>query len=352
MWQWCVLPLIGVLAFLIGGLLARLSRRLLAGITKRTAITWDDRLLTLIHGPLLWFWAITVARILVADIGFPEHAAAWLQRGLRTATLVVVFWIGFQMVGVFGRTAETALWATSRPTMRALVPLAVRIGRVAVVGIALVAVLADLNYPVGSLLAGLGIGGLALALAGQKTVENLFGAFSIGFDQPFSVGDTITVDGTNGTVEAIGLRSTRIRSADRTVITIPNGKLAEMKVECFAPRDRIRFACTIGLAYSTSAAQIRKIVTEIEAALRAQPKTHQDDVVVRLKAFTQDALEIEVGTQFLTTDYAEFGRIRQDLLLAFMDIVEQAGTSFAFPTRTIQFVDSDKRPEMPAPRPS
>ena len=129
------------------------------------------------------------------------------------------------------------------------------------------------------MLAGLGIGGLALALAGQKTVENLFGAFSIGLDQPFSVGDTITVDGTTGTVEAIGLRSTRIRTPDRTLITIPNGRLAEMKVESFAARDRIRFNCVLCLVYSTNAAQLRKVVADDRGAVRAQPKTFQDDVV-------------------------------------------------------------------------
>lgn len=348
LWHWFALPIIVVIAAIVGAILGRLSRRVLELLTRRTSVRWDDELLRLLSGPLCWLWGILAARGLLAFIALPGPAGGTLQKWLRTGTLLVIFWVIFRLVAAVGRSVETAIWAQSRPSMRALVPLAVRIGRVAVATIALVAILADLGYPVASLLAGLGIGGLALALAGQKTVENLFGAFSIGLDQPFSVGDAITVDGTTGTVEAIGLRSTRIRTPDRTLITIPNGKLAEMKVESYAARDRIRLACLLTLVYSTNAAQLRNVVAEIEAAIRAQPKTFQDEVIVRLRGFGNDALEIEVMCWFLTTDYNEFGAIRQSLLLSFMEIVERVGTAFAFPTRTVHLVEEDSGPNVKA----
>jgi MscS family membrane protein len=198
-----------------------------------------------------------------------------------------------------------------------------------------VAVLADLGFAVTSLVAGLGIGGLALALAGQKTVENLFGAFSIGVDQPFRVGDFVTVEGVMGTVEVIGLRSTRIRTLERTVVTIPNGKLADMRIESFAPRDRIRFASVLGLSRATTAEQARAVLAGIEQALRAQPKLWPDSVTVRLKEITATSLDVEVQAWFTTTDFPEFQAIRQELLLSFMAIVEQAGTSLAIPTRAV-----------------
>jgi MscS family membrane protein len=227
--------------------------------------------------------------------------------------------------------------------MRALVPLAVRIGWFAVLAIGLVAVLADLGYPVASLVAGLGIGGLALALAAQKTVENLFGAFSISVDQPFSVGDFISVDGTQGEVLAVGLRSTRIRTPDRTVVTIPNGKLADMKVETYAVRDRIRLALVLGLVRSSTSAQVRAVIEAVTRVLRAHPKTYQDDLAVRLKALTADSLDIEVAAFFTTTDFNEFAAIRQDMLLAFLSSVEEAGTALAFPTRAVVLEDT-RRP--------
>ena len=120
-------------------------------------------------------------------------------------------------------------------------------GKLVVGAIALMVALSALGYPVTSVIAGLGIGGVALALAAQKTVENLFGSVSILADQPFQVGDTIRVDTVEGTVETIGLRSTRMRTVDRTLIIIPNGKLADMRIESLGPRDRMRFATRLSL---------------------------------------------------------------------------------------------------------
>ena len=132
--------------------------------------------------------------------------------------------------------------------------------KIAAIAVAAIAVLSEFGYPVTSLVAGLGIGGIALALAAQKTVENLFGSLSIGIDQPFRVGDYINVDTISGTVESIGLRSTRIRTLDRTLVTLPNGKLADMRVESFAERDRIRFICVLALTRSTKAAAVREVL--------------------------------------------------------------------------------------------
>jgi len=150
-----------------------------------------------------------------------------------------------------------------------------------------VAVLSELGYPVASLIAGLGIGGLALALAlaAQKTVENLFGAFSIGVDQPFQEGDFVRIEDFVGTVESVGLRSTRIRTLDRTLIIMPNGKLADMRIETFSVRDRMRLSCVIGLVYSTTETQMRQVLTGLEARLRAHPKIWAETVVVRFAAF-------------------------------------------------------------------
>ena len=138
-----------------------------------------------------------------------------------------------------------------------------------------------------------------------------------------------------GTVEAVGLRSTRVRTLDRTLISIPNGKLAEMRIESFAVRDRIRLACTIGLVYGTTANQMRLVVAGLEQTLREHPKIWPDGITVRFKELTPSSLDIEIMAWFLTADYPEFQLIRQEILLQFMEVVEKAGTSFAFPTRTV-----------------
>jgi MscS family membrane protein len=229
-------------------------------------------------------------------------------------------------------------WAMANPGARSFLQFSVRFGRIFVIAMGLLAALAALGIPVNSVLAGLGIGGIAIAFAAQKTVENFFGAISIGVDQPLRVADYVRVGGVEGTVEKIGLRSTRIRTLDRTLVTIPNGKLADMQIETFAERDRIRLAATLALQYGATAAQLREVVSGIEALLRAHPKIWPETVVVRFLAFTDSSLSIELMAWFQTTDVTEFREIRQEVLLGVMEAVERCGASFAFPTRTVHLV--------------
>ena len=199
----------------------------------------------------------------------------------------------------------------------------------------IIAVVSALGFPVASLIAGLGIGGLALALAAQKTVENLFGAFAIGFDQPIREGDFVQIDGVKGWVESIGLRSTRVRTSERTMVCFPNGRLAETRTENYAARDRFRFYTVLGLTYGTSAAQMRQILAGVDGELRGQSKFYPGGSSVRFKALSESSLDVEVEAFFATADWNEFTLVRQELLLRLLEIVEGAGAELAFPTRTV-----------------
>jgi MscS family membrane protein len=276
-----------------------------------------------------------------------EEFVHQLLRGLFLANLVWIFW---RLVDVAAEIAWDSPWSHAHAASRALIPLVRRVGKAVVAVVAAVLFLSALGYPVTSLIAGLGIGGLALALASQKTVENLFGAFSLGIDQPFREGDFVRIEDVVGTVESLGLRSTKIRTLDRTLVSIPNGKLAEMRLETFAARDRLRLACTIGLVYGTTAEQLRKVLDGIDGVLRRHPKIWPDTVTVRFKELAASSLDIEVMAWFTTTDWQEFLVIRQETLLDFMSVVEQSGTSFAFPTQTIHMV-REPLPDSQGPTP-
>jgi MscS family membrane protein len=256
-------------------------------------------------------------------------------RGLHVVLLVILFWALWRVVDVFSDVIARLRWSADRPGSRALVPLARRLSKVALILAAIVTSLSELGYSVASLVAGLGIGGLAVALAARSTLENLFGAFSIGADQPFREGDVIKIEDVVGTVEAIGLRSTRIRTVDRTLVSLPNGKLADMRVESYAARDRIRLACNLGLVYGTSPAQLRQVLAGVEKTLREHPKIWPDSVIVRFAQLAASSLDIEVMAWFQTRDFDEFRLIREDMLLRFMEVVERAGSAFAFPTQTV-----------------
>jgi MscS family membrane protein len=235
-------------------------------------------------------------------------------------------------------------WAQTSTTSRGLLSLMSRAAKAAVAVIGIVAVLATLGYPVAALLGGLGLGGLAFALAAQKTLENLFGAVSIGADRLFREGDTVTIEGVNGIVEAIGLRSTRIRTPERTIVSMPNGKVADAKIEAFAPRDRIRFTGVLQLVYDTTAAQMRAVIAGTEQVLRSEPKVAPDTIGVFFLQLSPSSLDVQVIAAFQTTNGSEFQRIRQDVLLRIMDAVERAGTRFAFPTQTVHIASLPPAP--------
>ena len=205
------------------------------------------------------------------------------------------------------------------------------------------ATLGAVGYPVATVLAGLGIGGLALAFGAQKTIENLFGSISLAADQPFRVGDFVKIEDFTGNVERIGMRSTQIRTLDRTLISLPNGKLADMRIEDFASRDRIRFAATVGLVYGTTEEQVRRVVAGIEAMLRANPKVWPDVVVARL-ARLRRLLARRRGPVLVPDE-----RLRRVPRLpaggAPRDHEDraEAGTSLAFPTRTVHVVGATDR---------
>ena len=293
-------------------------------------------------GPLTALWAIGLFSAGQGWLDLGRGVEATLTKGLHAAAYLVLFWAGFRLVDVAFALLGGGPWARGNAGLVGLLPLGRKVSKVVLLAIGAVAVLNELGFQVASLLAGLGIGGIALALAAQKTVENLFGSLAIGVDQPFRVGDFVRIEDVVGTVETIGMRSTRIRTLDRTLVSFPNGKLADMRAETFAVRDRIRLVANLGLAYGTTAEQMRAVLGGVEAALRRQPKLWPETLSVRLTELKDSSLNVEVMAWFATSDWNEFTAIRQDVLLEFMAVVERAGTSFAFPTRTVHVVQGER----------
>ncbi len=341
-WQWLAIPVLVALAIALGAALGYATRRILGHLASRTETRWDDLLLERVARPLTALWAIAVFTAFHAWLGLGEEESAVVHHVLRAATYLTLFWAGFRVVDVAFAAASTGPWTRASPGVVGILPLGRKVGKIVLLALGLVAVLNELGFQVASLLAGLGIGGIALALAAQKTVENLFGSVAIGVDQPFRVGDFVRIEDVVGTVETIGMRSTRIRTLDRTLVSFPNGKLADMRAETFAVRDRIRLYANLGLAYGTTAEQMRAVLGGVEAALRRQPKLSPDGVTVRFTEFRDSTLNVEVMAWFATSDWNEFTALRQDVLLDFMAVVERAGTSFAFPTRTVHVVQGER----------
>jgi MscS family membrane protein len=304
----------------------------------RTRVTWDDAVLARIGGPLTLLGLVAALYLAMPLLGLAAPAEDFARQVLRSGLFVVFFWALMRSVDVLVHMLQESSWTSAHPAAVSLIPLAGSVLKILVLAMAIVSALSALGFPVASLIAGLGIGGLAVALAAQKTVENLVGAFSIGVDQPFKEGDMVKIGEHQGNVETIGLRSTRLRTLDRTLVTIPNAQVSEQRVETFAARDRIRLAMTIGLEYGATRAQILAVVEGFERVLRGHPRIWTETVVVRFAGFGESSLDLEILCWFDTMDIDEFRDCRQAVLLDFMEVVEKAGCGFAFPTRTVHVV--------------
>lgn len=345
-WQWLALLILVPTAFTIGLTMGPITRAALRKLTSRTPTEYDDMLVSSARGPITLIWSVAAARVLLQWIALAAPVQRVVVEMQKALVVAAVYWMLLRAIGVLQEALPRAKWTETNPALRSLIPLGGRIARLLVFAAAVLTIISLFGYPIATILAGLGIGGIAIALGAQKSLEHFFGSVSLGVDQPFRVGDWINAGGTMGSVEAIGLRSTRIRTVDRTVVTIPNGQLAESRTENFGERERIRLAGTIGVQYGTSAATMRLLRDGIERILRAHPLTWQERVQVAFSNFGAYSLDIEFFCWLQTTAIDEFRTARHDLFLEIMEFVEGNGASFAFPTQTVHVVRGDGGPEL------
>ncbi len=335
LWQWIGLILIMLLSFAVACVIRAVFQRIMAPITRRTDTDLDDKLVALASRPatlliaLLCFTA--VSRLLRLSV--PVHEALVILE--KVFAVLVVTWLFVRLADVVADVARNRLEIQGRKSLVAILPLGRKTVKVLMAILAFVAMLQTLGFNVTGLVAGLGVGGLAVALAAQKTLENLFGGVTLSADQPVRVGDFCRFGDKVGTIEDVGLRSTRIRTLDRTLVTIPNAEFSQMQIENFAARDRIRLHLMIGLRYETTPDQLRHVLTQLRKLLLAHPKVHPDPARIRFFGFGAYSLDLEVFAYVLTQDYSEFLAVREDIMLRMMDIVAESGTGFAFPSQTL-----------------
>ena len=315
-WQWLALPVLALVVLALGHVLGSLTASLLRRFFKRTSNPWDERLLQRTAPALTLLAAVVVASILLGWLALLPAAEAFVRSSLGSVATVAVFWGLWRSVDVWREFLLGRAWAVGNPSARSLISVGSNLGKAFVAVAGVVATLAAFGYPVATVLAGLGLGGVALAFGAQKTIENLFGSVSLAADEPFRVGDFVRIEDFTGNVERIGMRSTQIRTLDRTLITIPNGKLADMRIEEFASRDRIRLALTLSLVYGTTEEQIRRILAGAEAVLRRHPHTWPDTVVVKFLGLGASSLDIEVMAWCDSGDFDLFRDYRQEVLSA------------------------------------
>ena len=332
LWQWIILLLLIVVAYALSWLGTSILVRIGRSLVVRTRTAVDDKVLAGAVSPLRLAIGTLVFYLGTVALALSVRANALVNGFGKVLTVAAITWLLLRLVDAVSLTVEERLMVRQH-TARAFVPLGRRSIKVVLIAMAFLATLQNLGFNVTSLLAGLGIGGLAVALAAQKTVENLFGSITLFADQPVSVGDVCRFGDKVGTVEDIGLRSTRLRTPERTIISIPNAEFAGMQLENLNKRDRIRLNTTIGLRHETTPDQLRWILIQLKRLLLAHPKVHRDPARVRFIGFGASSLDVEIFAYTLTTDMNEFLAIQEDIFLRIMEIITASGSNFAMPSQ-------------------
>ncbi len=328
-WQWISLPVLIVAAVVAGRILGALTRRLLLRLARRTAASWGEHWLARIAPALSALWATATAGLALPWLALPPDATRFAEAVLTAGVVIAVFGMLWRSVDTLVEVVVDRSWAADDPSARSRLLVGGNLLKAAVLVTGVVTAAAAFGYPVTTVVAGLGIGGIAVAFGAQKTLEHLFGSIALATDQPCRVGDMVKVDGLFGQVEHIGSRSTRIRTLDRTLVTIPNGRLADSRIESYAVRDRIRLATTVTLAYGAAEGEVRQVLSGIDGVLRAHPLIWPELIVARLANLGPATIDLEVLCWFTTTDYDIYRAARQDVLLGIMRVVESSGARFA-----------------------
>jgi MscS family membrane protein len=294
----------------------------------------DSRIVELVQGPARLAWTVILFGVGYRSLGLALGFADSLRYIERLLLVVALAWFVFRMIDLGALAMRVrAEERGNTGVLPVLVPGA-RFAKIVIVLIGTLAILGTLGVNVSAAVAGLGVGGIAVALAAQKSLENLLGGINLFADRPVRVGDFCSYQGEVGTVEEIGLRSTRIRTLERTVVTIPNGEFSNLTLENYALRDQRRLWTMIGVRYETTPDQLRYVLARLRQILLAHPRVTADPARVRFVGFGAYSLDIEVFAYIDTADHTEFLGIREDLYLHFMDAIKEAGTGFAFPSST------------------
>lgn len=329
LWQWLGLLGLAAAAVLASMTLAWVATRIFSPLLRRVPVI---RVLIAPIAALIGLGCFSGWRLLL-NLSLPaDHALGGM---IRIGVVLAITWMSFRLVNAAEVAFAGRMRGIGQPAAQAMLVMGRRAAKTLLLLLALLAVLQNLGVNITALVAGLGVGGLAVALAAQKSLENLFGGVTIVADQPVRVGDFCRFGDRVGTVEDIGLRSTRVRTLDRTVVTIPNAEFSSLQLENFAQRDRFWWNPTLGLRYETTPDQIRFVLVETRKLLYSHPRVDPDPARVRFVRFGAYSLDIEIFAYLHAADVSESLEIGEDLSLRIMEIIATAGTGFAFPSQTL-----------------
>ncbi len=328
-WQWLLLLAIVIVAYGISWTITSFSNLILRRYTTRT-----PRIQRFIARPVRFLILVLIARANFDILG-PSLKARTLFEA-NTLYIAAMTWIFMGVADVvLGRIGDRRILGSGQTAETLLRPAATAM-KIAIVTVAVIIWLDNMGFQVTTLVAGLGVGSVAVALAAQKSIENFIGAITMYAAQPVRVGDFCRIGDTLGTVVELGLRATIVRALDRTLVSIPNASFANNKIENISKRDKFLYRRKIRLKLETSPDQLRYILVEIRSLLYSHEKVDSDPARVRFLTFGEHSLDIEVFAYINTTDFNDYLGIAEDINLYVMEVIADSGARLAIPAQAIQ----------------
>ena len=304
-----------------------------------------DMLKSLLRKPLYYFFLLMILYIGLNSLNFPDE---WglvdssefglkmiIDKGFYLAVICSIFWTILRSVEFIGVKLKDRAAQTESKVDDGLIPFAIDLTKVLVYIFALIIILGNVfNVNITALVAGLGVGGVAIALASKESIENLLGSFTIFFDKPFAVGDVITLGGVTGKVEKVGFRSTRILTFDKSIVTVPNKNVINTELDNLGVRPVRRVKFNIGLTYDTTIEQIKNIVNDIQKLVDDHPMTNEDGRV-RFLSFGASSLDIMVLYYVNSPEWENLIDTQQKINYSIIEIVNKHNSEFAFPSTSV-----------------
>lgn len=353
LWQYLALLLTVVAALITRRILYFFILSRVKKTTDQLGQKWMSRAIDVVAAPGSTLVIALFLRLVSPEIDLPIKAVMALSVAVRLLVVGSVVWATYRFVDVIAEQLAERAGATETKLDDQLVPLVRKSLKVITIIVGALLGLQNLNVDVGSLLAGLGIGGLAFALAAKDTLANFFGSLMIFVDRPFQIGDWIAAAGVEGIVEEVGFRSTRVRTFYNSLVTIPNSKLMDTNIDNYGEREYRRTSVTLNVSYDTTPEQMQAFCDGIRAIVQANPTTRKDYYEVHMTGFGASSLDVMVYFFFKVDSWSDELRQRHNVYLEIMRLARDLGVEFAYPTQTLHHtfdhVPNQARPAHVAP---
>ncbi len=337
--KWLTFLLVFMLFLLLRKQLSKLVTLIALKWVKKTETTLDDEILYVVQRPIAFGMIILGFNVAFSFLHFSSEFSLMISHTMATMTIGLFAWVLYRIIKLFESSNDLISKRFKTDNGITLAKLLLSILKTIVLIIAGMNILSTWGINITGFVASLGLVGMAMALAAKDTASNFFGSMVLFTDKPFKIGDWIKTPEVEGTIESIGVRSTKVRTFARALVSVPNGNLANAAILNWSEMNKRQIKMTLGLTYSTTASQIKTILAEMRELLKNDEDIHQQTIYIHFTEFQDSALGIFCYFFTKTTKWGEYMQVRERINLELMEIVEKNGAGFAFPSQSL-YVES------------